>query len=691
MKNYTKPAILSGAILFIIFFHIFGYIGHYGYDDLHYAEIAHNLLNGKIDFGDHYVFRVPIIFMTALSYSLFGISDFSSALPSILVSTLILIIVFQVLKKKNVITLILGLSLTILSNPFLSYSDKLMPDIYIVLAIMISLFILHYYNYQTDQSKPFKYGLLFSISLLLGFTTKGTIVLITPLLVFLLVSDLIHKKNTKFWIYSITTGIALLVLYFVFIGVLTGDFLQRFKAISSNSYLNLCSYDQQSTIILLRRIGYKFFQLILNSSLITAFLFLFAYLLAKRSFKVFDLSTSFSFWFSSAIILLFSANFMSISATSYSPMCLDYRHYLYLIPIAAIPASEIIFQFIHEKKYKISIALIFIVTSIISFIVYKNVLWGLYLPLTVIILVYIFTPKLKWIKQLTFITIILTLSIKPLFLINYGNQLNYRGQRSIFEKVILSQKANTLIISDDVQKRLGEYYTLGKNYDHLEFVNYDEYLYDSTDNRQIILYKNWYTNYLTGAKERDLPYYARSISPKNDLLYEDKSLNIKIYRLNQIIIPEINGKIHYQIINGFEKANNYWNQSKKDETIKFEGNYSNLFKEYSASFTYPLDSIDMDPNSKLFIQCKLQINYPDKAETLLVVSVENNGKSLFWSGKPITNFIKAYTKWWPAKHTYIIDKKDIKNNSILKIYIWNKDKKQANIDNFEIKLIELPY
>jgi 4-amino-4-deoxy-L-arabinose transferase-like glycosyltransferase len=691
MSKYIKPSIFIASLLFLVIYHIFGYIGHYGYDDLHYAEIAHNFLNGRIDFGDHYVFRIPIVFATAASYLIFGISDFSSSLPAIIVSFLILLIVYQVLRKKDIYTLILGLSLTVFSNTFLSYSDKLMPDIYIVLAILLSLYILHYFNYQTNKSKPFKYGLLFSVSLLFGFTAKGTIVLIIPLLVFLLLTDIINKKNTKFWVYTIITGTGLLVIYFVTIGILTGDFLQRFKAISSNSYLNLCSYDQQSSVILMRRIGYKFFQLCITSTVITSFLFIVAYIFARRTVKIFNLHSSFSFWLTSAIILLLSANFMSISITSYSPMCLDYRHYLYLIPVAAIPASEIISQFLKNKKHKYAIIFVLLSVSVLTYFQADKVLWGLYAPLSIIFIIYIYIPRTKWTKLLFTLTVILALAIKPISLIKYGYKLNYKGQKEVFKNIILGKKDSALIITDDVQKRLAQYYVLGKDYGHLEYVNYNEYQFNPDDKREIILYYNWYTNYLTGAKERDLPYFAKNISPKNKLIYESKSLNIKIYKLNEIIIPEKNGKIHYQIKNGFEKPHKYWNQGNKSDQIKFEGAHANTFNTYSATLTYNIDSIKLNDESKLYVQCRLQVYYPDKSDALLVTSIEKDGKSVFWSGIPFSNFIKAYSHWWPVKHELILSKKEVQDNSILKVFIWNKDKKTAYIDNFEIKIIELPY
>jgi len=80
MKNKKKYLILLFFLLILILFHKFGYIGHYCFDDMQYAKIAHDFLNGNIDYNDHYSYRLPTIVLTALSYSIFGISDFASSI-----------------------------------------------------------------------------------------------------------------------------------------------------------------------------------------------------------------------------------------------------------------------------------------------------------------------------------------------------------------------------------------------------------------------------------------------------------------------------------------------------------------------------------------------------------------------------------------------------------------------------------
>ena len=92
-SQVASPSILLIYIIIVFLYHLFGYIGHFGFDDLHYAELAVDLLHGSVNFEDHYAYRFPVILFTFLSYLIFGISDFASSLPALAITITILIIV----------------------------------------------------------------------------------------------------------------------------------------------------------------------------------------------------------------------------------------------------------------------------------------------------------------------------------------------------------------------------------------------------------------------------------------------------------------------------------------------------------------------------------------------------------------------------------------------------------------------
>ena len=187
--------ILLIFVIILILYHLLAYIGHFGYDDLHYAELAADLLKGQVNFEDHYVYRFPVILFTALFYLIFGISDLSSSLPALVISLIILLLVFNMLKEHGPKVLFTGLALCTLSNWFLYYSDKLMPDIYVALSVIWALVIIHNFKFRGDGKNEALYGFLLALALFFGFISKGTIVLVLPLLVFLILKDLIYKNR----------------------------------------------------------------------------------------------------------------------------------------------------------------------------------------------------------------------------------------------------------------------------------------------------------------------------------------------------------------------------------------------------------------------------------------------------------------------------------------------------------------
>ena len=400
--NLGKISILLLFLAILVLFHKFGYIGHYGYDDLQYAKMANDIRQNTIDYEDHFFYRAPVVLPTALSYSIFGTTDFAPAIPPFATTVFMLIILFLILKDKNWKTILIAFSLTTFSTWFIFWADKLSADVYLTFSVFTSLAILHKYKYNSIKKPIFLYASLFATTLFIGFLAKETIILMLPLLLYVFIWDFVHKQDRKFWIYSILFGIALLITYFFINWLLTGNFFKRFDAIINNRYLNTCSYDQQSLKILLKRIVWDFLDMCVYQNIILGLVFVLAFLFQRNILTYFKLKDSFSFFFVSSVILLFSSNFMTISFTSYSPMCIDPRHYLFLIPIASIPAAMIITQFIEEKKRAVPIIIIMFGITVIAFFSANNLFSKFYLPLIILLCIYPFLKPEK-IFQILFV------------------------------------------------------------------------------------------------------------------------------------------------------------------------------------------------------------------------------------------------------------------------------------------------
>jgi len=691
-KRAASYSILLIISCIVVLYHLFGYTGHFGYDDLLYAELASDLLKGSVNYENHFTYRFPVVLATALSYLIFGISDFSSSLPALFITFSILLIVFSILRKQGLKVLIIGLSLSAFSNWFLFYSDKLMPDIYVALSVIAALAIINRYKYGGNKSRTLLHASLLAFSLLFGFMTKGTIVLVIPLLLFLIITDIIKKRDLKFWAYSLISGIGLLAVYLLIIWLLTGDVLKRFDAIASNSYLNHCSYDQQSLRILLKRIFFGFFELSIFQSLATGFIFAFAILFQRKGLRYFKLDDSFSFFLVSAVILFLSSNFMTISPSAYAPMCLDPRHYLFLIPVAAIPASKIIADYLESKQYAFQIIAALFCITFISFFLHGTAFWKLYLPLFVLFSLYFFLRSSLRAQQLFILLFAAILLLIPIEMISYAQKVKYKQQRALVLNLVLEKNKDCNIICNKVQKRLLGYYTGFDNDQAQRFLSFGEFETDTAIGGNKLMLLNAHTRYLSGMTHNDLPYYARNISPTNELLFESKKLDLTLYKMLTFLIPDHSETPLLETFNDFENAVPYWRQNDQELSgeIKYAGARSNRISEYSSTFDYPLDSLQWEDLHDLLVQCSLFCYVTDRTSTKIIVSLENNGDTYFWEAIEINRYIKAYSNWWPVSFDVTIPKEDLRGGARLKVYVWNNDKQTVYIDNFGINITDLP-
>ncbi len=679
--------VLLFFILIVFLYHFFGYLGHFGYDDMNYAHLAYNFIHGEIDYNNHFTFRFPIILLTALSYHIFGVSDFASALPPLLITISILLLVFFTLKNKSVTILITAMSLTTFSNWFLFYSDKIMPDIYVAFSVMLMIFIIHKYKFESDKKQTILYSVFFSLSLFAGINSKESFILVIPLLGYYLITDILKKRDIKFWIYSIISSIFILSLYFFITWILTGNFAKRFEAIFNSSYLNLCSYDKESFVILFKRITYGFLTLLISSEMVTGFIFVLPFLIRKDVKKFIIYSDSFSFYMLSAVILLLSSNFMSISLSSYIPLCLDQRHYLFLIPVVSITAANIINEFYIDKKLNIKIIITLLIVDLFSVFIQLQTLWELYLPLTILFIAIYFFP-LKGKSNLVYITaFILILSIAPFKMIEYAHKVNYNKQKEIVKKYIIEKNEDCYIITDYVQKCFGNYFGSFNNNLKCKFLSFNDCNIDTMVNYKKVVLLNWYSQYLSGLNENDLPVYIKYLDTSENVLYKNKALNIAIYSidkgkpLNNSSVTEV-----LSSFNGFENNVPNWEQNNENitKTKKYDGNNSYLAGEYSATFVYNLDSVTLSKFKSVIISGSLYCNFEDETKAQLVISLESNATAYLWQSLDINQYIKAYSNWWPVKKEIIVRTSAIKRNSKLKVYVWNPDKKKAYIDNFSV-------
>ena len=594
----------------------------------------------------------------------------------------VLFLVFQVLKRNKITTLIIGLSITSLNYWSLFYGDKLMPDVFITFSVLLAFYSIYQHKYKSKSA--ISYSILLAFSLILGFTSKGTIILILPLLAYLFIVDLIFKRNIRFWIYSALFSIILFISYFLLLGVITGDSLIRFKAIADNSYLNLCSYDKQPQEFLIRRISYEFFDMMIKDGMIFSLIFVLASLFSSKVKELLKFNNENSFFIISSVILLLSGNFMTISYSSYVPMCLDPRHYLFIIPIAAIVAANFTEKLLDRKVSFKPLIIILTIIAFVSLYFNYNSTWELYLPTLILLIISVFFFKRSYWKWIFAIAFVIIMAVKPYKSVKSAINLKFTMQNEIINKHI-NDLSDCFVITNDVQKRLINYYSGFENNSNITYLNYNEFEdYKFDINKPIYLIQNWYTRFLCNKTLKDLPYFAQTIDSSYSVIVKDEKLNIGIYKIDRI--KKLNEV--FSTFNDYETPIKYWNFNTNNiiDSVSYKGDKSYLFNEYSSTFSYEIDSIVDNMGDYIVIKADLFCKKDDNSISKLVISLDADNTSYLWKSTEINKQIKSYGLWWHVNFEVKFNKNDLKDGSLLKVYIWNPEKTPAYIDNFSVKL-----
>lgn len=107
--------------------------------------------------------------------------------------------------------------------------------------------------------------------------------------------------------------------------------------------------------------------------------------------------------------------------------------------------------------------------------------------------------------------------------------------------------------------------------------------------------------------------------------------------------------------------------------------------EYSVLVSKAVAQIPAS-TSKIELKCKLNDKSNNAAEALFVISVEDRaGKNLYWESALLTQKNPtANPDWNEVKADFLIFPGHFPADAIVKMYIWNKEKKDFLIDDFEI-------
>lgn len=682
------------VVIFVFIHHFWGFGGHFGWDDMEYAKLSHQWASGNFHLSDsHFAYRFPVIFFSGIAYKIFGVNDFASALPAILISISIILLIYYILYNKDSRIIITAITLTILSPPFIFYSDKIMADIYVALGVLISFLAIYKYRFE-KKNKHWVWSLIFIGGLFFAFITKEVVVLLIPVLLALFINDIIKKRFLKFWLWSFIAGIGIMTLYHLYIAYKTGNIFSRYLAIDANSYLNPCSYEYLPFINTIKRIGYVFwFELSKNTVIIPA-LFVIPFLFKKSNW---NFNKSDSFWVNTSILLLLSANFMTKSYKSYSPMCLDIRHYLFVIPILSITASPFIVRFFYSiRKFWFINGSILLITLCLSYnytIIYSLWIIVFYSFLFLVMLSSKLINKLS-LRTYFWILFLLTWLIIPVTQMIHDHQNGFKNIPKYIENKFKTLNEKTIVLTDPVMKRVADYYMRWDS-SQVRFINErsDSIPYrDEAVNYWV--YHNGLTWWLSHLSEGGPmltwylvhPYIKTIDSNHNNILYriempEKISRPVKTFTfLNDMEWDHLPAF-------GIKKQN-------FDSTRSYTGKYSYRLDAhgFSPSLLLPLSSICSYRSTKIEIQINAKIWSENNYMTNIVTAVhDSSDNQVFWLGKSIDKIIKPSPSWQSIDMKCSYEMKPEFLSQKLKIYLWNNDSSTVWIDNFYIKIVNIEH
>jgi 4-amino-4-deoxy-L-arabinose transferase-like glycosyltransferase len=684
-KNVGNWIVLVVHLLVILLYHNLVYTGHYGYDDMEYAKAAVDLLEGEPDFTNHFAHRLSITVLTAAAFALVGVTDTGAALPALLFGFLIAILLASLLWKKGPIALAIGLSVAMLPQWFLFYTDKLMPDMAVAFFVFAAVAA---YWFAITKSKKYTRGFAFafSLSLLLGFLAKGTIVLALPWVLVMFTIDLFQKKEKTFWMTTVGSGVLLLGIYFFATWWMTGSFSSRFSAITGNAYLNACSYSELPTSFLFERVTNGFWEMGIRDGLLPGMVFLLAGLIGKK-FKLINVKPSLlTYSLLTGLVFLLSANFMTISPASYNPMCLDVRHYLFLMPILALPAALVFIRFISEGRNRIILPLIGFVFAFIAYQIDLKGFEKLWLPLAIVLLIGAIPVAAKRASFIFPVLVFGIMLIIPWEMFSYSDQVKYPEQKTWTIEQLEKLERGSTVYTNPVQERLTRYY-LGFDTADIKVQRYSDLEKTTETSNQSFLLFNPYTLQLSGLSNDDLPYSVRYPTEVGKLIVHDAETEMELYRMTEIVSPRNQGAIVVFIDEDFEDTNSELEFAKAN-FIERAGRSAYALREYSGTLRIPFDSISASGEKQVFALVDLDAYAEVKTTARIVVSIEKNGEVLFRDDKQLVLKGFIFGAWNTVKTELrlpIIEDVDSK----LLIYIWNPEGDNVYIDNLHLSINSL--
>lgn len=477
-RNYVQknPVLLLIACCSLLVTHVlFAHGGYFGNDDMvyaYYSASAGHSVAPACDNCTHFELRWIPVFVTAFFYEIFGLSDTSSALFSVLSIVSIAVIVYAMLRKEKLLVVGAAFALLFLNHSTVFYAHRLLADTGIAAFNFLAYYCYHRELFGT-QNKSTLNATVFSVVLMLALMTKETIIILSPFWLLIFAMDLFKKRNYRFWL---TAGLFLLIFaigYLLYFKLENGDWFYRYHLLQTNNAISDETYAEHPAADLWKRVGYELWKVFLYNGDMEYLLFAIAGLLYFKSVfkeeRIKHIARSF-------FVLLLCSNFMSFTFSTYSPLWPDPRHFLFLIPFAIISGAYILAAYMREPGKYIGLLFCFLVAGI--FLLFSD-LGGtryVYFGITVLLLMrWILSVYSKRVSllYLSFGLLVLFMSSNYFFDFLTERYPFYYDQKAIVGNQLKNTDDATIVYTGDmITARLGNYMRSFKE-DGLHFANID--------------------------------------------------------------------------------------------------------------------------------------------------------------------------------------------------------------------------
>ena len=184
----------------------------------------------------------------------------------------------------------------------------------------------------------------------------------------------------------------------------------------------------------------------------------------------------------------------------------------------------------------------------------------------------------------------------------------------------------------------------------------------------------------------DINEIIRSKYP--DVIERDSFTNSEITLYARHIVSEPERKASFSLTYDFEEIKPTGKDSTLVSTEQAHSGINSLKldnnTEYSPGITEKMTKLSHTGDGVL--DASVWVYVPDtNSQASLVITFESDGKAIDWSSVAIKNYAKQPNKWVQVFASRKIPKSKTKED-VVKVYIWNQDKKVLYFDDLEVKV-----